>query len=170
MWKGIFVIVVTPFTDGHELDEVGLRRVVRFSIEAGAHGLVGPANASEFATLSDDERRRSRALGADDVCTSRIGIASLPSRRVSAVARRSQVLSHTLHTGRVSRREKRCLRASAARAARAERTQCRPGGLARAIAHVLRVRCASLAAQSIRGSRRRLHARRGRRPAVAAKC
>jgi len=57
-WKGIFVIVVTPFSDTLELDEAGLRKVVRFCIEAGAHGLVGPANASEFPTLSDDERRR----------------------------------------------------------------------------------------------------------------
>lgn len=57
-WRGIFPIVVTPFTPGLELDEAGLRRVVRFCIEAGARGLVGPANASEFTTLSDDERRR----------------------------------------------------------------------------------------------------------------
>jgi 4-hydroxy-tetrahydrodipicolinate synthase len=53
----MFVIVVTPFTDTYELDEASLRREVRFCIEAGAHGLVGPANAGEFATLSDDERR-----------------------------------------------------------------------------------------------------------------
>ncbi len=57
-WRGIFPIVVTPFTESCALDEAGLRRIVRFSIEAGAHGLVGPANASEFATLSDDERKR----------------------------------------------------------------------------------------------------------------
>lgn len=57
-WRGIFVIVVTPFTDSYELDEESLRKEVRFSIEAGAHGLVGPANASEFPTLSDDERKR----------------------------------------------------------------------------------------------------------------
>jgi dihydrodipicolinate synthase/N-acetylneuraminate lyase len=57
-WRGMFVIVVTPFTDSYELDEASLRREVRFCIEAGAHGLVGPANAGEFATLSDDERRR----------------------------------------------------------------------------------------------------------------
>jgi 4-hydroxy-tetrahydrodipicolinate synthase len=57
-WRGIFPIVVTPFTQTYELDEDGLRRVVRFCIEAGARGLVGPANASEFSTLSDDERRR----------------------------------------------------------------------------------------------------------------
>lgn len=57
-WRGIFVIVVTPFTQSYELDEAGLRKQVRFCIEAGAHGLVGPANASEFPTLSDDERKR----------------------------------------------------------------------------------------------------------------
>jgi dihydrodipicolinate synthase/N-acetylneuraminate lyase len=57
-WRGIFPIVVTPFTPGYELDESSLRRVVRFCLEAGAGGLVGPANASEFSTLSDDERRR----------------------------------------------------------------------------------------------------------------
>jgi dihydrodipicolinate synthase/N-acetylneuraminate lyase len=57
-WRGIFPIVVTPFTPNYELDEDGLRRVVRFCLETGAAGLVGPANASEFVTLSDDERRR----------------------------------------------------------------------------------------------------------------
>jgi 4-hydroxy-tetrahydrodipicolinate synthase len=57
-WRGIFPIVITPFTDSYELDEASLRRVVRFCIDAGARGLVGPANASEFAALSDDERRR----------------------------------------------------------------------------------------------------------------
>lgn len=57
-WKGIFIIVVTPFTETLELDEDSLRREVRFYIDAGAHGLVGPAYASEFATLSADERRR----------------------------------------------------------------------------------------------------------------
>ncbi len=57
-WRGIFAIVVTPFKEDGALDEASLRRTVRFSIEAGAHGLVGPANASEFSTLSDDERRR----------------------------------------------------------------------------------------------------------------
>ena len=57
-WRGIYVIVVTPFTEDYEIDEESLRREIRFCIEAGAHGLVGPANASEFPTLSDDERKR----------------------------------------------------------------------------------------------------------------
>ncbi len=35
-WRGIFPIVITPFTDSYELDEAGLRNVVRYCIEAGA--------------------------------------------------------------------------------------------------------------------------------------
>ena len=57
-WRGIMPIVVTPFTESYALDEAALRDLVAFSIEAGATGLVGPANASEFSTLSDEERRR----------------------------------------------------------------------------------------------------------------
>ena len=57
-WRGIFVIAATPYTESYELDEESLRHVVRFCLEAGAHGLVGPAFASEFTVLSDEERRR----------------------------------------------------------------------------------------------------------------
>ena len=57
-WRGIFAIIVTPFTDELELDEAALRRQIDFCIEAGAAGLVGPANAGEFATMSDEERQR----------------------------------------------------------------------------------------------------------------
>jgi len=57
-WRGIFPIIVTPFTEGYELDEESLCKQIRFCMEAGARGLVGPANASEFGTLSDNERKR----------------------------------------------------------------------------------------------------------------
>lgn len=57
-WRGIFTIPCTPFTDTGELDFESLRREVAFCIAAGAHGLVAPVNASEFWTLTDDERRR----------------------------------------------------------------------------------------------------------------
>lgn len=57
-WSDIFVIVVTPFNEDLTIDEESLRREVDFCIEAGASGVVGPANASEFPTMSDEERRR----------------------------------------------------------------------------------------------------------------
>jgi len=43
-------------TDTGALDLESLQREVEFCIAAGAHGLVAPVNASEFWTLSDQER------------------------------------------------------------------------------------------------------------------
>ncbi|HVC33482.1 MAG TPA: dihydrodipicolinate synthase family protein [Chloroflexota bacterium] len=57
-WRGIFTIPCTPFDDQGVLDEASLRREVNFCVEAGAHGVVAPVNASEFWTLTDDERLR----------------------------------------------------------------------------------------------------------------
>lgn len=54
--RGLFTIPVTPFTDEGALDVDSLRRVVTFCVEAGAHGIVAPVNASEFTTLSPEER------------------------------------------------------------------------------------------------------------------
>ncbi len=36
LWRGIFPIVMTPFTRTYELDDAGLRKVVRVCIDAGA--------------------------------------------------------------------------------------------------------------------------------------
>lgn len=57
-FRGVYVILPTPFDERGALDLEGLRRVVSFSIECGAHGVVGPANASEAPYLSDAERRQ----------------------------------------------------------------------------------------------------------------
>jgi 4-hydroxy-tetrahydrodipicolinate synthase len=56
-FRGVFVIVPTPFNPDLSLDLDGLREIVAFCIACGAHGLVAPANASEQPWLSDDERR-----------------------------------------------------------------------------------------------------------------
>jgi 4-hydroxy-tetrahydrodipicolinate synthase len=57
-FSGVYVIAVTPFHEDESIDEESLRSVVDFCIEAGAHGLVCPANVSEFFALSDEERLR----------------------------------------------------------------------------------------------------------------
>lgn len=57
-FRGVYVILPTPFDDSGALDLEGLQRIVAFSIECGAHGVVGPANASEAPYLSDAERRQ----------------------------------------------------------------------------------------------------------------
>lgn len=56
-WRGVFTIPCTPFTDDGALDPASLRSEVEFCVEAGAHGVVAPVNASEAWTLTDDERR-----------------------------------------------------------------------------------------------------------------
>ncbi len=56
-WRGVFVIVPTPFHEDLSLDLDGLRRTVQFCLDCGVHGLVTPANASEQPYLSDEERR-----------------------------------------------------------------------------------------------------------------
>ncbi|MGI8424872.1 MAG: dihydrodipicolinate synthase family protein [Chloroflexota bacterium] len=54
--RGLFTIPVTPFTDDGALDVDSLRRLIGFCVEAGAHGIVAPVNASEFTTLTPEER------------------------------------------------------------------------------------------------------------------
>lgn len=65
-FRGVYVIVPTAFDDRGNLDEEGLRRIVSFSIECGAHGVVGPANASEGPYLSDAERHRVVEITVDE--------------------------------------------------------------------------------------------------------
>jgi 4-hydroxy-tetrahydrodipicolinate synthase len=57
-YRGVFTIPCTPFTDTGALDEDSLRREVEFCVQCGAHGIVAPVNASEFTSLSDEERQR----------------------------------------------------------------------------------------------------------------
>jgi dihydrodipicolinate synthase/N-acetylneuraminate lyase len=56
-WRGVFTIPVTPFDADGEVDERSLERCVQFCVDAGAHGIVAPVNASEAPLLSDDERK-----------------------------------------------------------------------------------------------------------------
>lgn len=57
-FRGIFVIITTPFTKDLAIDENGLRSTVRFCLDCGVHGVVSTANASEVGYLSDAERKR----------------------------------------------------------------------------------------------------------------
>ncbi len=57
-FRGVFAIPVTPFDKIGALDEASLRRCIEFCVATGAHGIVTPVNASEFSSLTDDERKR----------------------------------------------------------------------------------------------------------------
>lgn len=57
-WRGIFPALCTPFTSDGDVDAVAQRRVVRFALEAGAHGVVAFGLAGEVLKLAVDERER----------------------------------------------------------------------------------------------------------------
>lgn len=57
-FAGIYPIVTTTFNHNGTLDFVSQRRLVRFLIDAGAHGLGLFGNASEGYALAEDERRQ----------------------------------------------------------------------------------------------------------------
>ena len=57
-WTGVGTALVTPFTKSGELDEAGVRRLVRRQIDAGVHFLVPCGTTGETPTLSEAERRR----------------------------------------------------------------------------------------------------------------
>jgi len=58
VFRGIFAILLTPFTTSDEMDLEDLAREGDFCCRAGAHGLVWPQLAGEFYLLSEEERRR----------------------------------------------------------------------------------------------------------------
>jgi dihydrodipicolinate synthase/N-acetylneuraminate lyase len=61
-WQGVFAILCTPFKADGGLDLASLEREIQFCLDARAHGIVALVNASEYWTLSDDERRQVAAL------------------------------------------------------------------------------------------------------------
>jgi 4-hydroxy-tetrahydrodipicolinate synthase len=56
-WRGIFPAICTPFTADDAIDLDAQRQVVRFVLEAGAHGIVAFGLAGEVLKLSTDERK-----------------------------------------------------------------------------------------------------------------
>ncbi|MCC6363610.1 MAG: dihydrodipicolinate synthase family protein [Bryobacterales bacterium] len=56
--RGIFIIMATPFTESGSVDYEDLRREVDFLTNCGVHGMVWPQLASEYTTLSREERLR----------------------------------------------------------------------------------------------------------------
>ena len=67
MIKGILPVIPTLFTDDDTVDPGALRSVVRFALDAGAHGVVFPGVASEYNFLSAEERGGLMSVVFDEV-------------------------------------------------------------------------------------------------------
>jgi len=57
IFRGAFVAIVTPFTDG-QVDEQGLVDLIEFHIASGTHGIVPCGTTGESATMSHEEHHR----------------------------------------------------------------------------------------------------------------
>lgn len=56
MWRGVYPAICTPFTTEGAVDLEAQRRVVRFALDCGSHGIVAFGLAGEVLKLSADER------------------------------------------------------------------------------------------------------------------
>jgi 4-hydroxy-tetrahydrodipicolinate synthase len=94
-WRGIFPIPVTPFAPDLAVDHPSLRRQVAFCVDAGCHGIVYPGVASEFFTLTDDERHHAARTVIDEV-SGRVpvivGVAGASTPAAAAFARHAKSL------------------------------------------------------------------------------
>src|SRR5437773_2125642 len=55
---GVFPVLATPFNADLSPDEDGLCAIARYAIDSGADGIVYPGVASEYDTLTMNERAR----------------------------------------------------------------------------------------------------------------
>ena len=67
MLAGIYQILQTPFTDRGDIDWTSFARQIEYCVAGGVHGLVTPALASEFFTLSDSERKQVVEFAGDHI-------------------------------------------------------------------------------------------------------
>jgi 4-hydroxy-tetrahydrodipicolinate synthase len=64
---GVIVPLVAPLTEGDELDEKSLRKIVAHGLRYGVHGFFALGANSEFAGLTDHDRRRFVECVVDEV-------------------------------------------------------------------------------------------------------
>lgn len=67
MLAGIYQILQTPFDEEGAIDWDSLAKQIEFCLAAGVQGLVTPALASEFFTLSDAERKQMVEFAAEAI-------------------------------------------------------------------------------------------------------
>lgn len=65
--EGVIPALVTPFTRDDEVDEKALRRLIRYVLENGVHGVMTTGGNGEFPHLLMEERRRVLEVSVDEV-------------------------------------------------------------------------------------------------------
>lgn len=55
---GVIPALITPLTNDLEFDEAGMRRLLRFVIDSGVHGVFVMGSSGEFYAFTTEQRRR----------------------------------------------------------------------------------------------------------------
>jgi 4-hydroxy-tetrahydrodipicolinate synthase len=63
--EGIYVAMLTPFTDDGSINEEELRRIVEFLIQSGVHGLFPISSVGEYIHMSREEKIRMMEITVD---------------------------------------------------------------------------------------------------------
>ena len=90
---GVFPVLATPFHRDGSPDEPGLAAIARYVIGAGADGVVFPGVASEYETLTPEERARLSDLVANEArgrAAFVVGGSAAEMATTEAIARRAQ--------------------------------------------------------------------------------
>jgi 4-hydroxy-tetrahydrodipicolinate synthase len=66
-WRGVYPAICTPFTADDDVDLEAQRRVVRFALDCGSHGIVAFGLAGEVLKLTPAERRELTDVIVDEV-------------------------------------------------------------------------------------------------------
>lgn len=96
MLEGIIPILFIPFQEDGSIDELGLRRIARFELECGVHGIGINGFASEAYKLNEEERWEAAQIVAEEIAGSVplvIGIAPNSTRQAIAEAQRYESLA-----------------------------------------------------------------------------
>ncbi|MDF1816751.1 MAG: dihydrodipicolinate synthase family protein [Verrucomicrobiales bacterium] len=98
MLQGIFPVIPTLFSDTNHPDLDAQRKVIRFALDAGAHGVVFPGVASEYNFLSAEERGTLLKVLAEEVdkTVPIVGGASAPTAQ-EVIAAGQQAAQYGIH-------------------------------------------------------------------------
>jgi 4-hydroxy-tetrahydrodipicolinate synthase len=88
--RGVIVPVGTPLAAGDRVDEDGLRRLTRYLLNAGVHGILVNGSMGGFAFLTDDEQERSLSIVLDEVSGAIPVLAGLGETSTSRAVRRAR--------------------------------------------------------------------------------
>ena len=87
MFKGCATALITPFREDGEIDEEGLRELVRLQEKAGMDAIVPCGTTGESATLSHKEHLKVIGIVREEAKRAKV-IAGAGSNSTSAVSRR----------------------------------------------------------------------------------